>query len=153
VSDSLIKSLTSFLGEIRTLSLATVDEEGRPHAANLYFAPDDDLNLYFTSSPKCAHCRHIMREPHVAATAYAPVKMWQQIKGVQLHGLCEPTDPGEFAIVWEIYLRKFPYIAEVQELVRSQTFYRLKPSWFRWIDNTVRFGHKVETDWPRQGGA
>jgi len=148
VDPDLTRTLHDFLGELSTLSLATVDENGQPHAANLYFAPDAHLNLYFTSNPKSAHARHVTHNPFVAATVYAPVTMWQRIKGVQLHGTCQPTDPGEFAIIWGVYREKFPFIDDVRDMVRSQTFYRLTPTWIRWIDNTVRFGHKVETDWP-----
>jgi len=93
-----------------TMSLATVDQAGKPHAANLYFAPDDRLNLYFVSDAKSAHCRHVASRPDVAGTAYAPVRMWQQIKGVQFHGKCEPIDAGEWALVWKVYLEglRFP---------------------------------------------
>lgn len=145
---SIEQLLRQYLNEVSTMSLATVDAEGRPHAANVYFAPDDQLNLYFVSDTKSAHSRHIAGDPHIAGTIYAPVKMWQQIKGVQLHGTCEPIDGGEWAMVWKTYLDKFPHIIEVESTVRSQQFYRIRPNWFRYIDNTVKFGHKVETDWP-----
>ena len=152
MSEPIEATLRRFLGEVSTLSLATVDEAGEPHAANVYFAPDERLDLLFVSDPKSAHCRAVAARPRVAATVYAPVRMWQQIRGVQLHGTCGPIDGGEWAAVWQTYLRKFPHIAEVESMVLAQRFYRIRPTWFRYIDNTVRFGHKVETAWPVAGG-
>lgn len=147
-SDTLTDQLASLLKSISTLSLATVDRQGQPHAANLYFAPDEELNLYFVSDPASTHSQHVIERPAVAATLYAPVKMWQQIRGVQLHGRCDKVEFKRWDVVWQIYLRKFPHIVDVQELVRSQQFYRISPQWYRLIDNTVKFGYKVETDWP-----
>ncbi len=142
------QSLREFLGRQSTLALATIDDAGLPHAANLYFAPDERLNLYFVSNPSSAHSRHIERHSHIAATVYEPVTMWQRIRGVQLHGHAGPIDPGEFAMVWKIYLDKFPHIAEIESTVLSQQFYVIRPNWFRWIDNAVKFGFRVETTWP-----
>jgi len=140
--------LSRYLRDVSTMSLATVGPDGKPHAANVYFAPDRMLNLYFVSDVTSAHSRHIAALPDVAGTVYAPVKMWQQIKGVQWHGTCGPIDPGEWEMVWSIYLDKFPHITEVEAMVRAQQFYRVRPTWFRYIDNTVHFGHKIETAWP-----
>ncbi len=141
-------TLRSFLREQLTLSLATVDDAGLPSAANLYFAPDDALNLYFVSDPASGHGRNIERHGHIAATVYEPVAMWQRIRGVQLHGHATLIDPGDFAVVWKTYLDKFPHIAEIESTVRAQQFYVIHPTWFRWIDNAVRFGFRVETEWP-----
>lgn len=141
-------AIRPFLAEVSTMSLATVDPGGRPHACNLYFAPDDGLDLLFVSDRLSQHSLHIAERPDVAGTVYAPVKMWQQIRGVQLHGTCSPIDPGEWAMVWMNYLKKFPHITEVEQLIRSQQFYRIKVSWYRWINNAVKFGYKVESNWP-----
>ena len=144
------QTLREFLGSHSTMSLATVDEAGLPHAANVYFAPDEQLGLYFVSHPGSAHSRHIERHSHVAATVYEPVTMWQRIRGVQLHGHAALIDPGEFAMVWKTYLDKFPHIGEIESTVRAQQFYVIRPTWFRWIDNAVKFGFRVETSWPMQ---
>ncbi len=144
----IVHQLRALFDSVSTLSLATLDAEGRPHAANLYFAPDEALNLYFVSDPRSAHSRHVADRPDVAATLYAPVKMWQQIRGIQLHGTCMPLPDEQWGQAWRIYLKKFPHITEIEDLVRSQRFYRIQPRWFRLIDNTVRFGYKVETPWP-----
>ncbi len=147
-TEDIEQAIRPCLRDIPTLSLATVGADGRPHSANLYFAPDKDLNFYFVSDPKSLHCQLLAENPHVSGTVYPPVKMWQQIRGVQFHGTCAPIDAGEWAVVWKVYLDKFPHITEVEDLIRSQRFYVIRPNWFRWIDNAVKFGFKLESDWP-----
>ena len=145
---SIADAVRPCLQTVSTMSLATVGEDGRPHSANLYFAPDQHLNLYFVSDPGSMHSRHVAARPDVSGTVYPAVKMWQQIRGVQFHGVCELVDESEWDAVWGVYLEKFPHIAEVEGMVRSQRFYVVRPSWLRWIDNAVKFGFKVESDWP-----
>lgn len=130
------------------MSLATVGDRGHPHSCNLYFAPEESLDLLFVSDRLSQHSLHIAHRPQVSGTAYAPVRMWQQIRGVQFRGTCSPIDPGEWAMVWKTYLDKFPHIKEVEQLVRSQQFYRVTVNWYRWINNAVKFGFKLESDWP-----
>ena len=48
---TLIAALCAVVQECTTLSLATVDEHGEPWAANVNYAADDALNLYFISRP------------------------------------------------------------------------------------------------------
>lgn len=127
-----------------TLSLATVAADGSPHAANLYFAADDELNLYFVSDPASLHSRHLQARPDVAATVYEPVASWQEIRGVQLHGRAAPIHDEQWDAVWRLYVDRFPSVADMEPLVRKQRFYRITPTWLRWIDNTVRFGFKRE---------
>jgi len=127
-----------------TLSLATVDDQGSPHAANLYFAADPALKLHFVSDPASLHCRHLQARPVVAATVYEPVDHWQEIRGVQLHGRAAPINDREWETVWRLYLDRFPGVADMEHRVRKQRFYRITPNWLRWIDNTVRFGFKRE---------
>ncbi len=139
--------LRKFLSETSTLSMATVDSKGLPHACNLNFVHDDRLNLYFISSPESAHSRHITKQPHVAATAYSKFGKPDDIHGVQIHGSVEAIKPDDFRVIWAMYCSKFPYAHELEFRARAEQFYRLRPSWFRWIDNAVRFGFKIESDW------
>lgn len=142
------EEIRSFFARSRTMSLATVDVDGRPHAANLQFVPDDALNLLYVSSPDSAHSRHVAAEPVVAATIYAHVDDPSQIHGVQLHGRClRIDDEQEKAQALSLYLNRFTFIAgdaALQRRIRSETFYRLTPSWIRWIDNRRGFGFKRE---------
>lgn len=130
------------------MTLATVDEAGLPHAVNLYFAFDDRLALYFVSDPDSLHSKHLAARPQVAVTIYPQVKMWQQIRGVQLHGRASAIDAADWEAVWQRYKLRFPFVVEIEQLVRDQQFYQIRPHWLRCIDNCVHFGFKLEGDWP-----
>jgi len=147
-SEKLAKALHAFCGEQSCLSMATIDEAGKPHNANLYFTTDRELNFYFVSADKSAHSQHVKDRPEVAVTIFKPMPMWQQLQGVQLHGHCEKLSSRHRAQAWELYVAKFPFVVEVENTVRAQDFYRIRPHWIRWIDNSVRFGFKVEATWP-----
>ena len=150
--DEIAQILRVFLASATTLGLATVDEQGQPHAANVNFAASPDLNLYFVSNSASAHARHIAQRPRVAATVYAPFRAPKEIRGVQLRGPCSAIAEGEFESAWRIFQRKFEYASSFEQRIRSEQFYRIAPEWFRYIDNSVRFGFKWETPWPVSPG-
>ena len=101
--DSLTPALRDFLAEVPTLSLATVDDAGHPHAANVNFASDESLSIYWLSKPESAHSLHLAARPAVAATAYAPFQSPSEIRGVQLHGEAGPAPDDEFDHLWTLF--------------------------------------------------
>lgn len=142
--------IETFLRECRTASLATVDEHGHPHAANLQFAFDKRWRLIFVSSPRSAHSIHIARQGRVAMTIYGHNDDAAKIHGLQLHGHCKTIEKGA---AWDhamaVYSARYPMVAQSaawHELVEKQQFYAVDAVWMRWIDNRVRFGFKFELD-------
>jgi len=146
--ESIHDTLRRLFAAVPTMSIATVDDAGRPHAANVNFVADTQVNLYFVSHPDSAHSRHLAAHPHVAATAYAPFTSPAEIRGVQLHGTCAPIHRDYFNAVWTLFCRRFEYARQFEEHVRREQFYCLVPTWVRYIDNARGFGAKIETDWP-----
>jgi len=139
----------SLLDKVPTLSLATVDAVGRPHAANVNFVADKELNLLFLSRVQSAHSLHIHQRPDVAVTVYAPFESTSQIRGVQLHGKCEKLAAVGFDARWRLFCSKHTAAAAMEATVRRErAFYRVQPHWLRWIDNSVHFGFNVESKWP-----
>jgi len=132
-----------FLDGQRTISLATVDDEGQPHAANVQFAQDEKGELYFLSSPDAQHSRHVARQPRVAITCYGHDDTAANIHGLQMHAQCERVS---FDVIRDRYAVKYPIILEpaFATVLSRQQCYRLTPMWIRWIDNRVRFGFKSE---------
>ena len=142
--------IETFLRECRTASLATVDEHGQPHAANLQFAFDTRWRLFFVSSSRSAHSLHIARQPRAAMTIYGHNDDAAKIHGLQLHVNCVAVARGK---AWDhalaVYSARYPMVmqsAAWRELVEKQQFYAANAVWMRWIDNRVRFGFKVEFD-------
>ncbi|MHC4995432.1 MAG: pyridoxamine 5'-phosphate oxidase family protein [Planctomycetota bacterium] len=137
------------LARSKTMGLATVDDKGAPHAANVNFVADDQLNLYWLSKPDSAHSRHLAARPDIAGTAYPSYRLPNRIRGVQIHGRAEELPNDLFDTVWKIYAQKFPYAHAIKNRVRNEDrFYRLAPTWLRLIDNTIAFGFKAQINWP-----
>ena len=135
--------LIGFLSAHNTLTLATVGDDGRPHAAALFYAFTPDLRLIFLSEPDTLHARHIGEGAPVTVTIQADGQDWRRITGLQLHGWAEPADDT----AREIYLARFPFIALTETLARalkSVRFFKITPAWARLIDNRLGFGHKQE---------
>jgi uncharacterized protein len=147
----LLREAAKLLTDCRTASLATVDEQGHPHAANIQYVHDDPLRLYFVSSDDAAHSRHIITNPAVALTVYHHAdEDPASIHGLQLHGQAQPsTGEAERNRVLTLYAARFPFITAdpaLRAMVEKQTFYCITPTWLRLIDNRRGFGWKAESE-------
>ena len=83
------QQVAAFLDTCRTASLATVDEQGCPHGANIQYVRDQNGYLYFISNPEAAHSRHIARNERVALTIYAHDDRAENIHGVQMRAVAQ----------------------------------------------------------------
>jgi len=144
----LLGEVELFLATCRTATLATVDADGSPHAANVQYAHGPGLCLLWVSSPDSQHSQHVQSRADAAMTVYAHDDEAAHIHGLQLHGRVERIE-GEAAWndAWERYTAKFPFVVSMPQLrqaIEGQAFYRFTPNWVRWIDNRRGFGWKVE---------
>ncbi len=147
----IMREAVTLLGQCRTATLATVDPQGGPHAANIQYALDDKLNLYFVSSADTAHSRHLSAHPAVALTVYHHDDAEPgTIHGLQMHASAEAVnDAVERGKALALYSARFPFIATnpaLQAAVEQQCFYKITPTWLRLIDNRRGFGWKLEKD-------
>lgn len=152
--DTLRARVAAFLAEHTTVTLATVGAEGAPAAAALFYAHDAGLNLYFLAEERAQHGRNLLANPAVAGTIQADGQDWRIIRGLQLRGRAAPATGGELARAAAVYGRKYAFVgallagergpgALAGPLARAR-FWILRPTWYRLIDNTVRFGFKEE---------
>ncbi|MCP6719459.1 MAG: pyridoxamine 5'-phosphate oxidase family protein [Patescibacteria group bacterium] len=90
--------------------LATVDDNG-VWSNTIYFAWDDNLNLYFISQPQSHHMKNLVKDPRIAISIYNTTQStFDDVAGIQLDGeahiLTEKTEVnGAYAIY---YGRKYP---------------------------------------------
>lgn len=127
------------------LTLATTGSDGEPHAADVYFAADENLNLFFFSHPASQHAQDILQNPRAAATIHPECLDWREIRGLQLRGnVSVVVDMVQWEQAWELYQHKFPFVAELSEVVIQNQLYIFKPEWVRLVDNRVNFGYKRE---------
>jgi hypothetical protein len=62
--------------------LGTADEEGRPWASPVYFAPDGYRDFYWASRPEATHSRNIARRPEISIVVFdssAPIGTGQGV--------------------------------------------------------------------------
>lgn len=139
-----------FLATCRTASLATVDDNGQPHAANIQYAHSANWRLHWISSPTSAHSQHLAANPRAAVTIYAHQDTPELIHGLQLRGRVDhiiSRDQPDWDRVWDVYTAKFPFVNSVPKMraaAENQYFYVFRPTWLRWIDNRKGFGWKIE---------
>ncbi|MEM1446947.1 MAG: pyridoxamine 5'-phosphate oxidase family protein [Planctomycetota bacterium] len=142
------QEVSLFLATCRTATLATVDTDGGPCAANVQYVHDTDFRLFWVSSPESMHSVNLQHEPRVAITVYAHDDRAENIHGLQMRGVAGVVEAGEpTQSAFDLYTDKFAFIAanpQLRAAVEKQRFYEFTPTWLRWIDNRVRFGHKVE---------
>ena len=130
---------------LSTMTLATSGRDGEVHAADVYFACDEQLTLYFFSAAESQHSSDIQLNVRAAATIHADRKGWEQILGLQLRGNCKLIrTPPAWQKAWEIYLAKFPFVKDLEEVVKVNQLYGFKPDWIRLVDNRKGFGYKRE---------
>jgi uncharacterized protein len=154
VDAPLRERIATFLAEHTTLTLATVNADGAPAAAAVFYAHDAGLNLYFLSEERTEHGRNMLADARVAGTIHADGQDWRGIRGLQVRGQARPAAGTGLAHAAAVYGRKYAFVAGLLSgsrgpgilagpLARAR-FWVLKPAWFRLIDNTVRFGFKEE---------
>jgi hypothetical protein len=138
-------TLINFLQSHSTLTLATVDGDGQPMAASLFFVADEDLNVYWVSGPNSRHSINVSRRARAALTVHAETWSWADIAGVQMEGEVSIVPAGaEWEYVWGLYRAKFPFAQDFEAEVSRSNFYRFTPRWARWMDNAHGFGYKEE---------
>jgi uncharacterized protein YhbP (UPF0306 family) len=134
---------------LSTMTLATTGADGAPHAAAVYFAADEHLRFYFFSDPDSQHSQDIQGNPRVALALYPECSGWQEIRGLQMHGEARRvTEDDTWQAAWQCYVNKFPFVAELEQVVASNTLYVFWPHWIRLVDNRRGFGFKQEWTLP-----
>ncbi len=152
MSDALKQQVLDYLSSHNTMTLATCGGQA-PWAATVFYA-NDDLRLYFFSSPESRHCQNLSADARVALTIQEDYKDWRMIKGIQLEGKVEMVDSVvEKTKALVVYARKYPEIIKLFTDPRSGVyhkaflkvkFYAVEPERLFFIDNEQGFGKRQE---------
>lgn len=130
------------------MQLATV-ANGKPWVCNVWFAADDDLNIYWFSSTSRRHSLEVANDPHVAAAICLPQTPSHTPRGVQLEGVAELlTKPGDVAKAMRHYVGRVFTLKQTKDFMAMAAsphrFYRIKPT------SIVLFDKVNYPDQPRQ---
>lgn len=148
-------SARQFCTQISTLTLATCNDAS-PWAATVFFAADNDFNLYFVSDHRTQHGRDMAVNQKVAATVNPDCNNWHAVAGLQIRGNVSIVEGLERAKALALYFKKFPQIdmlfaapqgeheATIVKRLKAANFYKITPELIRVIDNAKGFGYRYE---------
>ena len=150
--EALRTEIEAFLAAHHTVSLATVDDQGAPHAANVLYAPDG-LALCWMSDTETRHSRHIEARSLVTATVAPDYDDFRLIRGLQIFGTARRLSGGDSLATARRMVSRYGFLAELAKgpaalraAFEKAGFYRLEPARITLIDNTQGFGHKETLD-------
>ncbi|OGA16925.1 MAG: hypothetical protein A3G25_19700 [Betaproteobacteria bacterium RIFCSPLOWO2_12_FULL_63_13] len=156
--DALRAEIEAFLAAHHTVSLATVDDQGAPHAANLLYACDG-LAIYWMSDTESRHSCHIEKRPIVTATVAPDYEDFRSIRGLQIFGTARRLSGAQSLGTARRMISRYGFLAELasgpaalRAAFEKAGFYCLIPSRITYIDNTRGFGHKETLELPTEYG-
>lgn len=144
----LLNDITDYLKEAKMLQVATV-KNNQPWVCTVYFAHDEQLNLYWLSKPNTRHSQEIKQNEKVAGTIVLPQNPGDKIRGLQLQGVAkELHNQEEVRAGMKYYAQRFGMNEERVEAIINNTdghfCYKITPNLFVLFD-TLNF-----PDNPRQ---
>lgn len=152
--ENLRETVLQYLAGCNALTLATRGSQG-PWAASVFYF-NQQLDLYFLSSPNSRHGQNLTDDPQVAATINLDYGSWLDIKGIQLEGRAEHLGgiAGNLKLA-RAYVKKFPEVKDfllsphklgqaIASKVTRVHFYRIVPQRLYYLNNAEGFGHRLE---------
>lgn len=94
--------IKDYLQEARLMQVATA-KENQPWACTVYFAFDENLNLYWISLPSTRHSQEIMANEKVAGTIVLPHVPGQKPRGIQFEGTAQQAQGDAMQKTMDIY--------------------------------------------------
>jgi uncharacterized protein YhbP (UPF0306 family) len=139
----MLPEVLDYLGEQRTLTLATASPSGVPHAGTFLYVHDGP-ELYFWTKAHTTTARHIEQNPLVSFTIDRYSEDLQKIRGLQGKGECRVILSGEqIARVADLFGQKFPALSPGTTMTIS--FFRIVASELQFTDNTDAATHQEGT--------
>ena len=130
-------------------AIATVDDKGVWNNP-VYFAWDNQFNLYFISQPNSRHMKNIKKDSRVAVSIYATNQAGDFVKGIQLEGkarIIENDDKeDEFFYAYKTYYTRLGEFKENQAIVMNNEwmFVKVAPEKIYYFDSKT-FGEERQT--------
>ena len=130
-----IQLVASLLKGQSTLALATTAEDGLPRVAPLFYVSDDNLRLYWFSSPSSEHSLNVARDNAAAVTVFRSTDEWKEIWGVQMRGTVGMvSDIERRGSIQKEYAGRFNLGTLFDAQIASSALYVFEPTWLRSID-------------------
>lgn len=124
------------------MTIATVREDGFPHATTVSYV-HEGTTLYFGTSSNSTKSTSIALNNKVSLTVNRPYKFWKNILGLTITGTAESiSDAAEFRKVEKLIHERFPLVHEYGK-AESETvkLFRINPLFISILDYSKGFGH------------
>jgi uncharacterized protein YhbP (UPF0306 family) len=140
-----IETIAAHLRQESTLALATIDAQGEPCIAPLFYLAGEDLSLFWLSSSSSLHSRNLERTPSASATVYRHAETWKEIRGVQMRGtVAIVADTARRKALIKLYCERFQLGSVFRLAIGRCNLYEFRPTLIRYLDNSKRFGYTFE---------
>lgn len=101
------KLIENYLKEAKMLQVATA-KGNQPWSCTVYFAFDEELNIYWISKPTRRHSEELRNNARVAGVIVLPHIPGDDVRGIQLQGVAkELTDKQEATNGMKYYAERF----------------------------------------------
>ncbi|HEY2004432.1 MAG TPA: pyridoxamine 5'-phosphate oxidase family protein [Candidatus Saccharimonadia bacterium] len=126
--------IRQYIPQVIHMSLATCAGD-RPWVCEVHFAFDEDLNLYFRSTPDRRHSREIAQNPNVAGNIVTQHHLNQRPRGIYFEGQAQQltgvsTDSPAYKVI-STRLGLGPKIVDDANAESGHQFYQIKVSdWY-----------------------
>lgn len=124
-----IEKLGAFMSAHPTAVIATADANGRPAAAVILFAHDDQFRIIFGTHPS-------RKFTNLQANPRAALVLSKDWSAIQLHGPVIPLTGADSEAAMKLFMAKHPEMD--QHMVAGSTFFCLTPEWMRFMDTSKR---------------
>lgn len=105
-------------------------------AATVFFAYDDDFNLYFYSNPTTLHCRNIAKDSGVVFTINQDWGGHGKIRGIQGRGNASKPTGYEYVLSFNLFEKRYSWVKQFP----NHVIYKIAVSEMYLIDSTY-YGH------------
>ena len=125
------KLIKDYLEEAKLMQLSTC-VDNQPWVCHVWFAADENLNIYWFSSTTRRHSREVMKNPKVSAAIVLPHTPEDIPRGLQLEGDAQLlTDEKDIQKARSVYEGRIFSKKVVNDLIKSKDsphkFYKIKP--------------------------
>jgi uncharacterized protein YhbP (UPF0306 family) len=126
------KLIKDYLFEAKIMQLAT-SIDMQPWVCNVWFAPDEEMNIYWFSSITRRHSDEVTKNPKVAAAIVLPQTPDDAPRGLQLEGTAESlTNEKDIDKARSVYEGRIFPKETIDKLIENKEkphrFYRIKPT-------------------------
>jgi uncharacterized protein YhbP (UPF0306 family) len=125
--------IVEYLSGAKMLQVAT-SKNDQPWACTVYFAYDENLNLYWISKSDRRHSTEIEENSKVAGTIVLPHKPGDKVRGIQLQGEAKKLNGKSASEGLNIFANRFGMSKEKIDVILNESdghfCYKIKPNYF-----------------------